>query len=112
MMQSSIHFPPLRHGRSVRQTEAVGTGSDPCQPSPWQGSPATFQPHQCHGLSLHPPSSLGCLGSPWGFLPDGGAGAAPCGLPWHRGQFCCSCARGRGCTGLQPGCGEKVCSTG
>lgn len=111
MMQSSIHFPPFRQGRSVRQTEAVGTGSDPCQPPPWQGSPATFQPHQCLGLTLHPPSSLGCLGSPWGCLPDGGAGAAPCGLPWDRGQFYSSCARGRGCTGLQPGCGA-VCSTG
>lgn len=64
MMQSSIHFPPFRQGRSVRQTEAVGTGSDPCQPSLWRGTPATFQPHQCQSLSLHPPGSLGCLGSP------------------------------------------------
>lgn len=29
MMQSSIHFPPFRQGRSVRQTEAVGTGGGP-----------------------------------------------------------------------------------
>lgn len=34
MMQSSIHFPPFRQGRSVRHTEAVGTGSDPLSPHP------------------------------------------------------------------------------
>lgn len=66
MMQSSIHFPPFRQGRSVRQTEAVGTPVPPRQPAPQQGSPATFQPHQRQGPSLCPPGSPGCSGSPWG----------------------------------------------
>lgn len=54
MTQSSMHLPPLRHGRRARHTEAVDTGrSEPSLPSPdpkgpslrngravcWQSSP-------------------------------------------------------------------------
>lgn len=39
MTQSSMHLPPLRHGRRARHTEAVDTGGVECHlplPSPTQ----------------------------------------------------------------------------
>lgn len=65
MMQSSIHFPPFRQGRSVRQTEAVGQAVRPVSPCPSRAHPP---PHQCQALcpALCPPGSPGCSGSPTG----------------------------------------------
>lgn len=41
MTQSSMHLPPLRHGRRARHTEAVDTGrSKPSLPSPYPKGPS------------------------------------------------------------------------
>jgi len=79
VMQSSIHFPPFRQGRSVRQTEAVGTGgAPPVSPRPGRA----HQPRSSHTVP-------GAVPAPARFPRDclhhGGAGAAPRGLPWDRG---------------------------
>lgn len=64
MMQSSIHFPPFRQGRSVRQTEAVGQAVPPVSPCPSRAHPP---PHQCHSAPSPVPARLpGVLGEPMG----------------------------------------------
>lgn len=37
MMQSSMHFPPFRQGRSVRHTEAAETSAPSAHSPPRQG---------------------------------------------------------------------------
>lgn len=46
MTQSSMHFPPLRHGRRARHTEAADTGG-------------------AEQSSLHPPTPKGSISKEW-----------------------------------------------
>lgn len=56
MMQSSMHFPPLRQGRSVRHTEAAETSAPSAHSPPRQGSHAAVRRRDRRGLSWHPSS--------------------------------------------------------
>lgn len=98
MMQSSIHFPPFRQGRSIRQTEAVGTGgAPPVSPHPSKAHP----PPSSHASArLHPCASPAPRGTQRAQRVH--SWQAPLGWEGEGGEFYSSCARGRGCTGSAP----------
>lgn len=100
MMQSSMHFPPLRQGRSVRHTEAAETSAPSAHSPPRQGSHAAVRRRDCRGLSWRPssPASTAVRARPeagdghpalwgargarvWGLRARGRAGLAALGLP-------------------------------